>query len=137
MKKNIIKILLLGCISSFSFAEESIDLEKRIEHENASNQLEENLILSNVLAKDAKIKGEEALKYLKNTLAFISKLEVDPEFKACVIVGERLKDLDSLKQKAKAMLDKGKITSGQYKNFLKDTNSQKKQLLNRKKSDKC
>lgn len=116
---------------------ESLSLEQELYIENQDKQLEDNYIQSRMLANKAKREGIATIKSLRANLAFIQKLESDPEFRKCVVLNNNLKKLDSLAIGAKKLLDNGKATQKDYQEYMSELKSEKESLEKKINSKQC
>jgi len=134
MKRDFLMALaVVGCLSMLN----ATPLQEEVAFETQEEALEDKFIESAMLAKKAVRIGKETIASLRANLAFIEALESNPKFVKCVVLKENLKKLDKLAIGAKRLLDKGKASREDYRDYLSDLQLEKSKLSQKIRSLEC
>lgn len=134
------KTLLLQLVASVLLASSAVatdDLQSQIVIEQAEQKLEDNYILSRVLYTKSIETGKSTVTSLKKNLRFIRRLEKDPDFRQCIAWQDAIRLSDKTAQRAKYLLDRKKISKGEYQRFLAELKSEKAKLNKKIHSRSC
>jgi len=115
----------------------NVDLQKELQKETSSQQLEDNYVLSSMLIKKSIKVGEITIESLESNLAFIKRLETDASFRKCIVIKDDLSKLDKLARGSNRLYEANKITEHEYSGYMVELKAEKEKLNKKLNSKEC
>ena len=112
-------------------------LQADIDEMTKQQKFEDDLVLSKIAIKKCIKVGENTIKSLQANLAFITRVESNPNARKCVILEEKIAHIDHLSKSAKRLFENKEISNNKYQEFLSDMKRDKKKLEQNLNTKQC
>ena len=135
-KKIILIVLLLGIVPSLTVAG-SKTAENMLKEEKSKENSSDDYFESMKLFPAAIEQGSKTVSGLEANLKHIKRLEIDPDYRECVYIGERIKKVVSLINKFSDAFEKREIAESGYQSAMDKYKNEKETLQQELNEKKC